>query len=208
MNPADIETFRKEIMAQGGALFQTQQQQLTAIAVTIQESSARHERNMEILHNRIQGLAQVHQGPADVSSTSSTPVRVTSGPEPRLNVPERFSGAPGTCRSFITLCSLNFELQPLSYPTERSRVAFMLTQLTGRARDWGTAEWEKQSVICSSVTAFADGLRKVFDHVTPGREVSRGLFNLTQGGQRVVDYAIEFRTLAAESDRRLLQRAC
>jgi len=56
MNPADIETFRKEIMAQGGALFQTQQQ-LTAIAVTIQEFSARYERNMEVLHDRIQGLA-------------------------------------------------------------------------------------------------------------------------------------------------------
>jgi len=77
----------------------------------------------------------------------------------------------------------------------------MLTQLTGRAWDWGTAEWEKQSAICSSVTAFSDSLRKVFDHVTPGREAARGLFNLTQGGRRVMDYSIEFRTLAAESQR-------
>jgi len=55
MNPADIETFRKEVMAQADALYQTQQQ-LTAIAVTLQESSARHDRNMEILHDRMQGL--------------------------------------------------------------------------------------------------------------------------------------------------------
>ena len=76
----------------------------------------------------------------------------------------------------------------------------MITQLTGRAREWGTAEWEKQSALCSSVTAFSEGLRKVFDHATPGREAARGLFNLVQGSRRVTDYSIEFRTLAAERD--------
>ena len=35
----------------------------------------------------------------------------------------------------------------------------MITQLTGPARDRGTAEWEKQSVFCSSVTAFSEGIR-------------------------------------------------
>jgi hypothetical protein len=76
----------------------------------------------------------------------------------------------------------------------------MITQLTGPARDWGTAEWEKQSVFCSSVTAFSEGIRKVFDHATPGREAARGLLNLVQGSRRVTDYSIEFRTLAADSD--------
>ena len=49
----------------------------------------------------------------------------------------------------------------------------MVTQLTGHSRDWGTAEWEKQSAFCSFVTAFSEGLRKVFDHTTPGREAAR-----------------------------------
>lgn len=58
----------------------------------------------------------------------------------------------------------------------------------------------RQSALCSSVTAFSEGLRKVFDHATPGQEAARGLFNLVQRSRRVTDYSIEFRTLAAESD--------
>ena len=50
------------------------------------------------------------------------------------------------------------------------------------------------------MTAFSEGIRKVFDHATPDREAARGLLNLVQGSWRVTDYSIEFRTLAAESD--------
>ena len=53
---------------------------------------------------------------------------------------------------------------------------------------------------CSSVSAFSDGVQKVFDKATPGREAARGVFNLVQGNRQVVDYSIDFRTLAAESD--------
>ncbi|XP_047195290.1 uncharacterized protein LOC124851551 [Hippoglossus stenolepis] len=169
------------------------------MAEVFQEASACRDQHLEALNDQFQRLAQARQLPA-ASRPVSPPARAISGPEPRLNAPERFSGAPGTCWSFLTLCSLTFELQPLTYPTERSRVACMITQLSGRARDWGTPEWEKQSAICSSVSAVSDGLRKVFDHATPGREAARGLFNLIQGSRRTVDYSIDFRTLAAESD--------
>ncbi|KAF7640545.1 hypothetical protein LDENG_00038590 [Lucifuga dentata] len=47
--------------------------------------------------------------------------------------------------------------------------------------------------------AFADELRKFFDASFPGREKARNLLGLQQGGRCVSDYAIEFRTLAAES---------
>ena len=50
-------------------------------------------------------------------------------------------------------------------------MAFMINKLLGRAWDWGTAELEMQSAICSSVSAFSDGLRKVFDHATPAERL-------------------------------------
>ncbi|KAI3374192.1 hypothetical protein L3Q82_006044 [Scortum barcoo] len=39
----------------------------------------------------------------------------------------------------------------------------------------------------------------MFDHTSSAREASRALFNLQQRNRRVVDYAVEFRTLAADS---------
>lgn len=143
------------------------------------------------------------------SSLPSTPA-TTAGPDPpvrtptvseaRMPPPERCSGSPGTCRPFLVQCSLIFGQQPSAFPTEQSRVAYIVSLLTGRARDWATAEWERQSPICATVQLFAAEFRKVFDIVTPGREAARGLFTISQGGRSAVDYSIDFRTLAAESD--------
>ena len=154
----------------------------------LQEIAARHERSMRSIQEHLQRV------PA-----SSPPVRPSPVSDARLPPPERFSGAPGSCRPFLVQCSLAFELQPSAFPTERSRVAYIVSLLSGRAKDWGTAEWEKQSAMCASVELFSAGLRRVFDHITPGREAARGLFTLTQGGRSVADYSIEFRTMAAES---------
>ncbi|KAF7640808.1 hypothetical protein LDENG_00012680, partial [Lucifuga dentata] len=120
-------------------------------------------------------------------------------PEPRLPPPERYGGEEGTCRPFLTQCSLIFELQPSSYPTERSRVAYAISLLTSHAREWATHEWDRGADCCMTFQAFADELRKVFDASLPGREKARNLLGLRQGGRCVSDYAIEFRTLAAES---------
>ena len=157
--------------------------------------AARHERSLNGIHELLQRLSLSDRG-----SSVSPPVQTPPVSDAHLPPPERYSGAPGGCRPFIVQCSLTFELQPSAFPTERSWVAYIVSLLAGRATDWGTAEWEKQSGICSNVKLFSDELWKVFDHVTPGREVNRGLFNLTQGGRSVSDYSIEFCTVAAESN--------
>ncbi len=140
--------------------------------------------------------------PAPPAQAPSQPMefRPASQPEPRLPSIERYDGDPSTCRSFLSLCTMTFELQPSSYPSESPRVAFMITHLTGRAREWATAEWDKQSSMCHSVKDFSEALRKVFDHCAPGGEAARRLLTLRQGNSRVADHAIRFRTLAAESE--------
>lgn len=198
MNPADADSMRNELRAQASAL-QRHDEQFTSISGGLQEMAARHERSMDSIQEHLQRLSLSERG-RDPASSVSPHVQSPPMSDARLPPPERYSGAPGSCRPFLVQCSLIFELQPSAFPSERSRVAYIVSLLTGRARDWGTAEWEKQSAICSSVKLFSDELRKVFDHVTPGREVARGLFNLTQGGRSVSDYSIEFRTVAAESN--------
>lgn len=121
-------------------------------------------------------------------------------PEPRGIQIEKYEGNPATCRSFLVNCSLLFELNASSYSSERAKVATVITHLTGKAREWATAEWARQSEVCQSFSEFSMALRQVFEHCTPGREAARGLLQIRQGRSRVSEYAIEFRTMAADSD--------
>ncbi len=147
----------------------------------------------------------VGSNPAQLAATASNPVSeqrvVTSNVvrEPSVPVPERYAGDPGSCNAFLLQVSLVFELQPNSYASDRARVAYIISLLTGRARDWGAAVWSKQPELSASYAAFTAEMRRVFDHPVRGRDASNRLTNLRQGARSVADYAIEFRTLAAES---------
>ncbi len=120
--------------------------------------------------------------------------------EPRLPAPEKYAGDPNLCRAFLTKCSLFFSLQPLTFATEVSRVALVLTLLSGKAALWGTAVWENRHPCCSSFHSLSQEMRRVFDRALVGREAARRLADLRQGEQSVSDYSIQFRTLAAECE--------
>lgn len=73
--------------------------------------------------------AQTQQVPTSLFTRCASACHATPCHEPRAPQIEKYGGDSSTCRPFLTLCSLTFELQPLSYPTERSRVAFINTNL-------------------------------------------------------------------------------
>uniref|UniRef100_A0A3P8S613 DUF4939 domain-containing protein n=1 Tax=Amphiprion percula TaxID=161767 RepID=A0A3P8S613_AMPPE len=76
--------------------------------------------------------------------------------EPYVPVPERYSGDFGSCQAFLT--------QPYSYATDRARIAYLVSLLSGDTRDWGTAVWQQQSALCHLYFAFVDEMKKIFDH--------------------------------------------
>ncbi|MGL4351381.1 MAG: DUF4939 domain-containing protein, partial [Plesiomonas shigelloides] len=131
-------------------------------------------------------------------TVSPPPLEQRDISEPRLPVPQTYSGEADFCRAFLNKCSLHFTLQPRTFEREESKVAFVLTLLTGRAALWGTAVWENRDPCCSSFTALAAEMRRVFDRAVAGKEAARKLTALKQGNRTVADYTIEFRTLAAE----------
>ena len=75
----------------------------------------------------------------------------------------------------------------------------MMSHLTGRAKAWASAEWSQGSPLCNSLTDFKAALQRTFDPVMTDRERAQELSRLKQGSNSVCDYAIHFRTLAAES---------
>ncbi|KAI7792941.1 putative myosin-7-like [Triplophysa rosa] len=94
-------------------------------------------------------LVTISQAAAS-SSSQGLPVEA----EPHVNSPPVYGGDPNACRPFLSQCALVFSLQPCHYATEEARVAFVLTLLTGRAREWGTAVWDAQAPPCRSFGDF------------------------------------------------------
>lgn len=196
MDPADLELVKTAVKEQG-AMLGSHQQSLVQV-----------NNNLGVVAEQLSSLAaQVQQ--LSINLPQSQPTRPLADPapaapatpapfrEPRLPAPQPYDGNPDTCRSFLSQCSLTLELQSLAFPTERSRVAYLITLLTGRARDWGTAVWDANAACCSTYTAFTEEMRKVFDRSFSGREAAREIMALRQGTRSVYDYAIEFRTLSA-----------
>lgn len=185
---------------------------MTASAAEARQASETHGQALAALAGQVQQLAaclsqlalSAESAPASGDSAPApAPVTASSPPrdaaEPRVGTPERYDGDRETCGPFLTNCSLLFALQPRTFATEPAKVAFVINHLTGRARLWGTAEWERRSPACASFDLFAAELRKVFGFENCGPESTRGLIGLKQGERTVADYSIDFRTRASRS---------
>ncbi|KAJ8007840.1 hypothetical protein DPEC_G00098370 [Dallia pectoralis] len=205
MDPAEHEQLRNAVCLQG-VVIGNQKVLLQGVMAGLKDVSERHDQTYQALLAQFQALAASLTPTAPPANPSNMVPEPASAPpaaanphEPRLPSPERYDGDPETCRSFICQCSLIFQLQPSTFPTERSRVAYLVTLTLGRARAWATAIWELQSSVCFSYEEFTAELRKVFDSPISGREAARKLLRIRQGTGGVSNYAIDFRTLAAES---------
>uniref|UniRef100_A0A8K9V5D1 DUF4939 domain-containing protein n=1 Tax=Oncorhynchus mykiss TaxID=8022 RepID=A0A8K9V5D1_ONCMY len=172
----------------------------------VQTLAERHAQALDMLLEQFRGSSGGQ--PATVVTPpplSNLPVSSTAPPstppsrELQLPPPECFNGEPSTCRAFLAQCALIFEIQPSSFPSDRSKIAYLITRLSVRALNWATAVWEQQPVICSSLEGFVEELRKVVDAPFSRKEAARKLIHLQQDARTVTDYAVDFHTLAAES---------
>ena len=113
-----------------------------------------HDQALNTLLEQFRGLFNMQSTMTVTSQPLSNPaVSSTVTPvsrEPCLPPPERFDGESGTCRAFLAQCSL-IELQPSSFPSDRSKIAYLITLMSGRVLTWATAVWEQQSALCSTL---------------------------------------------------------
>ena len=213
MDSADQDPFRVALQAQGKKIHE-QDEQVAHLRHEVREMAAQQESlvavfgpQLNFLVEQVQKL-QMLANPNSDNSGGASPVAspepqplgaVSTTPHLSLSRPERFSRESGDCRAFLAQCELHFEFQVASFPTDRSKIAYIILHLSGRAEAWATAEWSRRSAVCDSFFLFRKTFVQIFQTTSPGREAARSLVSLRQGRRRVTDFAIEFRTLAAES---------
>lgn len=80
------------------------------------------------------------------------------GPEPHVGTPECDDGDPESCNAFIMNCCFHCS----TFASVAAKVAFAITYLTGKAREWPNGS--SMSPECTSFSAFVGELQKVFGH--------------------------------------------
>ncbi|MGL5580803.1 MAG: DUF4939 domain-containing protein, partial [Cetobacterium sp.] len=111
--------------------------------------------------------------------------------------PATYSGAAEDCSGFLLQCSLYMEANTHLFATERSRVAFIINLLSGKALQWAQSLWNTNAAVLGSVSAFCSQLKEVFGQQTSDLSVHDQLFSIRQErNETVSSYAVRFRTLA------------
>uniref|UniRef100_A0A9J8BTX3 ribonuclease H n=1 Tax=Cyprinus carpio carpio TaxID=630221 RepID=A0A9J8BTX3_CYPCA len=135
---------------------------------------------------------------------ASTSANNASTPSPAVHAspmarPAPYSGSAEDCSGFLLQCSLVLEMQPHLYPTERSKVAFVISQLQGKALLWADSIWTQNNPVIQSYSSFTDHFQEVFGRPAWDSSIGEKLYNLKQGKMSVNEYALQFRTPAATS---------
>ena len=119
--------------------------------------------------------------------------------DPLIPTPTKYSGDLGICSHFLHQCSLIFHQQPLSYSIDKPNMAIIICLLTDQASMWVIGKWDLVRAIYHSYQSFSRKLRKMFDRLVQGREVSNQLLSLHQSTTSMPSYSIDFCILLAES---------
>ncbi len=109
--------------------------------------------------------------PSEILEELVNTLRVSLLPPPS---PQSASASPmalpaayaGECGGFLLQLALYIEMQPQKFPTERSKVAFLISLLSGRALSWARAIWNANTSIINSYDAFTKHFKEVFELAT------------------------------------------
>uniref|UniRef100_A0A671LRM1 CCHC-type domain-containing protein n=1 Tax=Sinocyclocheilus anshuiensis TaxID=1608454 RepID=A0A671LRM1_9TELE len=114
-------------------------------------------------------------------------------------LPDKFDGSAEQCRGFVCQVKIYFDNQEDKFQSDEKKCAFMMTLLSGKAIDWAAAVWETDVRFRRSFDYFIQQLREVFEYPAGGKDISTQILHMSQGNRTAAEYAILFRTLAAQS---------
>uniref|UniRef100_A0A670YQL2 DUF4939 domain-containing protein n=1 Tax=Pseudonaja textilis TaxID=8673 RepID=A0A670YQL2_PSETE len=78
-----------------------------------------------------------------------------------VSMPEKFSGQMDMFPAFLGQCQLFMSLRPEDFPTDRSKVGFMISLLTGQAANWATPLLVQDSPLLNNFQGFLQQMRVI-----------------------------------------------
>ncbi|KAL0180477.1 hypothetical protein M9458_022883 [Cirrhinus mrigala] len=189
IDPAAVYRLTTEVSAQANVLASHQQQLAHLTALT--EETVKTLRSLQ--------LPSAETVPLPVTTPTQPASPATPVASPRLAYPDKFDGSPAKCKGFLLQCSLFVTQQPALYPTEDSRIAFVCSLLTGKALDWATAVWDLNRPSFPTFKEFLRRFKEVFDYPEGGEGAGEQILTLRQGRNTAAEFALTFRTLAAQT---------
>ncbi|KAI2662149.1 Transposon Tf2-9 polyprotein [Labeo rohita] len=139
---------------------------------------------------------------APVTTDGSSPALSTSSatvPSSPMARPAPYSGRAEECNRFLLQCSLVFAMQPTLCPTDQSKIAFIISLLTGPALHWAETLWHQDGPATRSIQTFTAHFKEVFSQSDSNITAGDQLYHLKQGTMSIQEYFLKFRTLAAAS---------
>uniref|UniRef100_A0A671SJH4 DUF4939 domain-containing protein n=1 Tax=Sinocyclocheilus anshuiensis TaxID=1608454 RepID=A0A671SJH4_9TELE len=95
--------------------------------------------------------------------TSLTPVTTPSSASVSpMALPASYAGDAAVCGGFLLQVDLFIEMQPQKFTTERSKVAFLISLLNGKALEWARAIGNANNAIINSYDAFKNLFKEAF----------------------------------------------
>ncbi len=132
---------------------------------------------------------------SSTTPSTSSPI-VFASPMAR---PVPFTGSAEECNDFLLQCTLTIDLHPQMFPTDQSKIAFLITSLTGPALQWAETILNQAGPATQIFSHFLAHFREVFGSSPGDSSVGKQLFQLRQGSMPIHQYSLKFRTLAAAS---------
>uniref|UniRef100_A0A8C5P6V7 Gypsy retrotransposon integrase-like protein 1 n=1 Tax=Leptobrachium leishanense TaxID=445787 RepID=A0A8C5P6V7_9ANUR len=120
-------------------------------------------------------------------------------PEPRIPMPERYSGRQDHFQAFVTSCELLYSLNPRTYSSDYVKIRTTISLLTGEAQAWAHNLLRSQSPVTETWSLFLNTMAAMFDDPLRASTAENGLRSLRQGRRSVEAYVIDFRRLACET---------
>ncbi|ROI73786.1 Retrotransposon-like protein 1 [Anabarilius grahami] len=130
------------------------------------------------------------QPPSPPPAVASTTTTFTPSPivhASPMAKPAPYSGSAENCSGFLLQCVLVLEMQPHLYPDDTSKIAFIISQLQGKALQWADSLWTQKGPVVQSYSSFVSHFRlepRVRLHLT-AYEDSIGLERFIQLSIRV-----------------------
>ncbi|ROL45117.1 Retrotransposon-like protein 1 [Anabarilius grahami] len=76
--------------------------------------------------------------------------------------PAPYSGSAEDCSGFLLQCELVLEMQPHLYPNDTAKIAFIISQLQGKALRWADSLWAQKGPAIQSYSSFVSHFREAF----------------------------------------------